>query len=61
MEYLEGSDLASVLETEGKLAQRQVIEIGEAVADALVALAHVGIIHRDVKPANIMLCARMAR
>lgn len=55
MEYLEGSDLASVLDAEGKLPQQQVIDIGEAVADALSALARVGIVHRDVKPANIML------
>ena len=57
MEFLEGTDLAGRLAARGKLAQARVIDIGEAVADALAALAHVGIIHRDVKPANIMLCA----
>ena len=57
MDYLEGTDLAAALNVRGRLPQRDVIRIGEAVADALASLARVGIIHRDVKPANIMLCS----
>jgi hypothetical protein len=57
MEYLDGTDLAASLAARGKIPQPEVIGIAEAVADALCALARVGIIHRDVKPANIMLCA----
>jgi len=57
MEFLDGADLAASLASRGPLPQAETIAIGEAVADALAALGHVGIIHRDVKPANIMLCA----
>ena len=57
MEYLEGTDLAAYLASRGRLPQSEVLDIGAAVLDALGALAAVGIIHRDVKPANIMLCA----
>ncbi|MHB8959305.1 MAG: serine/threonine-protein kinase [Candidatus Limnocylindrales bacterium] len=55
MEYLDGTDLGAELARRGTLSQAGVLRIGEAVADALDALVRVGIVHRDVKPANIML------
>jgi serine/threonine-protein kinase len=58
MEYLEGSDLARVL------SERGALPIGEAVGTLLeaceaIAEAHaLGIVHRDVKPANLFLARR---
>jgi eukaryotic-like serine/threonine-protein kinase len=55
MEYLEGSDLAAVLKSRGRLpageAIRFILEACEALAEAHV----IGIVHRDLKPANLFL------
>lgn len=55
MEYVEGSDLAESLTERGRLPIPEVIQIGLALADAFVALERVGIVHRDVKPGNVLL------
>src|SRR5207344_2968652 len=55
MELIEGEDLASRLRRGGRLAPAEVARIGLDVARAL-GVAHVrGIVHRDVKPGNILL------
>jgi eukaryotic-like serine/threonine-protein kinase len=55
MEHVEGRTLADVLELDGPLEPGRAAEIAEAVCDAL-GFAHArGIVHRDVKPANIMV------
>lgn len=55
MEYVQGRTLAEVLAQDGRLLPERTAEIGEHVCDAL-AFAHAqGIIHRDVKSANIMI------
>ncbi len=55
LEYLPGENLAERLKRAGPLPWRDVVEIGLQVAAALHALHEAGVIHRDVKPANIML------
>lgn len=55
MEYLKSKSLAGVISTEGMLPLTQVARIGEQVASALIAAHHAGIVHRDVKPGNILL------
>ena len=56
MEWLEGQDLGHRL-TRGPLPVRDCLRLIEQVADAL-SLAHQrGIIHRDMKPSNLFLCA----
>lgn len=54
MEYLEGITLADHLE-QGPLELRQVVDVGIAMAGALEAVHRAGLVHRDVKPANIMV------
>ena len=58
MEYLEGEDLANVLEREGVLAVQRAIAIVSQCCRALGAAHAKGIVHRDMKPENIFLVSR---
>jgi len=55
MPYLPGPDLASLIRQQGVLSIEQVIWITEQVGSALDYAHHQGIIHRDVKPPNVIL------
>jgi serine/threonine-protein kinase len=54
MEYLEGETLAELLEREGAVPWRQACEMASQIADGLGAAHRHRIVHRDVKPANVM-------
>jgi serine/threonine protein kinase/Tfp pilus assembly protein PilF len=57
MEYVEGELLAARIERSA-IAPRETIEIAEQIADALDEAHQLGIVHRDVKSANLMLTPR---
>ena len=55
MEYVRGSDLKSAIKQRGAINQRKVAEIGSQVCQALSVAHSQDIIHRDIKPQNIMI------
>jgi eukaryotic-like serine/threonine-protein kinase len=55
MELLRGETLAARLHREGRLPPAEAASIGAQTADALEAAHRAGLVHRDVKPGNIML------
>jgi serine/threonine protein kinase/tetratricopeptide (TPR) repeat protein len=61
MEYVEGSDLRHILIDNGKLAAERAIEIIRQVCLALEAAHGAGVIHRDLKPQNIMQDSKTGR
>ena len=54
-EYLDRGSLSDVIAAEGPLPPASVATVGVAVADALMAAHELGILHRDVKPGNVLL------
>jgi eukaryotic-like serine/threonine-protein kinase len=54
-EYIEGDNLKDVLEREGRLPIRRALELGIAVGRALAFAHEHGLVHRDVKPQNVLL------
>lgn len=55
MEWMEGGSLEDHLRAKGPLGPRAVVTVGAKVAGALAAAHAEGVLHRDVKPANILV------
>ncbi|HET6893125.1 MAG TPA: protein kinase, partial [Pyrinomonadaceae bacterium] len=58
MEYIEGETLKSLIERTGPLPAPTLIDVGIQVAEALDAAHSIGLVHRDIKSANILLTPR---
>jgi len=55
MEYVPGKDLATVLREEGRLPEARAAEIGQQILGSLAEAHDAGIVHRDMKPGNVMI------
>ena len=58
MRFVDGTDLRALVAAEGKLDPLRAAGVVAQVASALDAAHERGLVHRDVKPANILVAAR---
>ncbi|MEM8896649.1 MAG: protein kinase [Bacteroidota bacterium] len=58
MEYVKGKGLDDVLKLQGKLSESETVKIAIQVLEGLGAAHELGIMHRDLKPGNIMITQR---
>lgn len=58
MEYVDGEDLASLLQRIGRLPPDKAVDISRQLCAGLAAAHDAGVLHRDLKPANVMLDRR---
>ena len=61
MRFVDGTDLKKLLARDGRLTVKRVVELLSPVASALDAAHAAGLVHRDVKPANILVDERPGR
>lgn len=55
MEYVPGEDLKSTIVRVGRLSVGKAISVAKQVSEGLTEAHHLGVIHRDLKPQNIMI------
>jgi serine/threonine protein kinase/Tfp pilus assembly protein PilF len=55
MEYVQGEDLKSSIRNKGKLKEEEAIAIAKQVCEGLAEAHELGVVHRDLKPQNIMI------
>ena len=53
--FVEGTSLDRVLKRQGPLSLLRAVRIGRLIADALAATHAAGVVHRDIKPGNVMI------
>jgi serine/threonine protein kinase len=55
MEYVKGEDLKSLIKEKGSLQKEEAIDIAKQVCEGLAVAHKLGVVHRDLKPQNIMI------
>jgi serine/threonine protein kinase/tetratricopeptide (TPR) repeat protein len=55
MEYVQGEDLKSMIHMSGSLSLGMLLSVGKQVCDGLAEAHSLGVVHRDLKPQNIMI------
>jgi tetratricopeptide (TPR) repeat protein/TolB-like protein len=55
MEYVKGEDLKSSIRKKGKLSEKLAVAIAKQVCEGLAEAHELGVVHRDLKPQNIMI------
>ena len=55
MEYIDGEDLSGLLKRIGRLPRDKAVELARQICAGLGAAHEVGVLHRDMKPANVMI------
>src|SRR3954454_1924698 len=60
MQFIRGSDLGAILREEGRLRPYRAIDVCRQIASALDAAHGMALIHRDVKPGNVLIEGRRA-
>lgn len=55
MEYVSGEDLKSFIRRAGQLSPEKAVHIARQIAEGLSAAHRIGVVHRDLKPQNIMI------
>src|SRR5207244_614862 len=58
MEYVDGEDMASLLRRIGRLPADKALDIARRLCAGLAAAHEKGVLHRDLKPGNVMLDGR---
>jgi len=58
MEYVPGGDLEGYLKTKGRLEIAEALDLAAQIAEGLKAAHAVGLLHRDIKPQNVLLARR---
>jgi CHASE1-domain containing sensor protein/predicted Ser/Thr protein kinase len=60
MEYIDGVNLEQLVQQEGRLPPGRVVHLLEQACRSLAEAHGIGLIHRDIKPGNLMICERGA-